>query len=63
MVQTNSPCVGLEQDENRVELNLANGDRIQGDALIGADGIHSTVRRTLLGPIDRNSPDIWRGAA
>jgi len=63
IVHTNSPCVGFEQDENRVELQLANGDRIQGDALIGADGIHSMVRRTLFGP-DR--PQFtgylaWRG--
>ena len=30
---------------------FASGDRIRADVLIGADGIHSTVREVLFGPL------------
>ena len=35
---------------DRVEARFANGATVEADALIGADGIHSTVRRVLFGP-------------
>ncbi len=35
---------------DRVEAEFDNGKRVAADALIGADGIHSTVRRLLFGP-------------
>jgi salicylate hydroxylase len=35
---------------DRVEAEFENGERITTDALIGADGIHSTVRELLFGP-------------
>jgi salicylate hydroxylase len=35
---------------SRVEAEFDNGERITADVLIGADGIHSTVRRILFGP-------------
>src|SRR5215467_14415224 len=35
---------------DRVEAAFENGERITTDALIGADGIHSTVRELLFGP-------------
>jgi salicylate hydroxylase len=37
---------------NRVEAAFENGEYIATDALIGADGIHSTVRELLFGPAD-----------
>jgi salicylate hydroxylase/6-hydroxynicotinate 3-monooxygenase len=33
-----------------VTLAFADGERIHADAVIGADGVHSLVRETLLGP-------------
>ncbi len=42
-------CVGFTQSAKGVSLALANGARIVGDAIIGADGIHSAVRQTLFG--------------
>ncbi len=35
---------------DRVEARFANGATAEADLLIGADGIHSTVRRVLFGP-------------
>jgi salicylate hydroxylase len=35
---------------DRVEAEFENGERITADVLVGADGIHSTVRRLLFGP-------------
>jgi salicylate hydroxylase len=39
----------VEQDANGAALVLENGARIEADVVIGADGIHSVVRRTLFG--------------
>jgi salicylate hydroxylase len=35
---------------DRVEARFANGAVVEADVLVGADGIHSTVRRALFGP-------------
>jgi salicylate hydroxylase len=40
---------GFEQDGFGVTLLLGDGRRVRGDVLIGADGVHSQVRRTLFG--------------
>jgi salicylate hydroxylase/6-hydroxynicotinate 3-monooxygenase len=42
--------VGLEQGERQVTLAFADGTRVQADAVIGADGVHSVVRDILIGP-------------
>ena len=41
---------GLVDDGDRVEAQFENGARISADVLVGADGIHSAVRRILFGP-------------
>jgi salicylate hydroxylase len=43
-------CVGIEQNSDGVTVTFANGATASADILIAADGIHSTVRRILLGP-------------
>jgi salicylate hydroxylase len=43
-------CVDVRQDGGRVVTKFDNGVEIEADALIAADGIHSTVRRILRGP-------------
>jgi len=43
-------CVGVRQNADKVEMEFENGATATADALIAADGIHSTVRRILLGP-------------
>ena len=44
--------VAVADHGDRVEAEFANGKRIAAEALVGADGIHSTVRQVLFGPAD-----------
>jgi salicylate hydroxylase len=41
--------VGVTDRGDRVEASFENGARVTADLLVGADGIHSTVRAALLG--------------
>jgi 2-polyprenyl-6-methoxyphenol hydroxylase-like FAD-dependent oxidoreductase len=41
---------GFADHDDGVELRFANGARVTVGVLVGADGIHSTVRGTLFGP-------------
>jgi salicylate hydroxylase len=41
---------GLVDRGDRVEAQFENGARVDVDVLVGADGIHSAVRRALFGP-------------
>ena len=49
-VHLGKKLVGLEQDDIGVELSFADGTTAQAEAVIGADGLHSTTRALLLGP-------------
>jgi salicylate hydroxylase len=62
-IHLNAAATGCEQDGTRVRLLLEGGDAIEGDALIGADGVHSAIRQTLFGPDDRRFSGLiaWRG--
>jgi salicylate hydroxylase len=61
-VHVGSRCIGLEQDARGVTLSLENGDRVGGDALIGAEAcIRASARRcTAAGALP--SPGSWPGA-
>ena len=48
-VHVGARCIGFEQDADGVTLLLENGERVRGDALIGADGVHSRIREQLFG--------------
>jgi salicylate hydroxylase len=56
-------CVGFEASTKRVTAAFENGERAQGDVLIGADGIHSIVRQTLFGADKAEFTGFmaWRG--
>jgi salicylate hydroxylase len=41
--------VGVTQSDDRVGVNFENGERIEVDVLVGADGVHSAVRGAVLG--------------
>ena len=53
----------FEQDDNGVTLHFADGSTTTGDVLIGADGIHSTVRGQMFGAeLPRYTGNVaWRG--
>jgi salicylate hydroxylase len=42
-------CVGLAQHANTVEVKFHNGLSVDADLVVGADGIHSTIRGLILG--------------
>jgi salicylate hydroxylase len=42
-------AVGVTQSAEGMTLHLADGGSATGDAVIGADGVHSTIRRGLFG--------------
>jgi salicylate hydroxylase len=56
-------CVGVSQNDDRVEVRFASGDTADAAFVIGADGIHSNVRECLF---DVDRPEFtgcvaWRG--
>ncbi len=42
------PCVRFEQGPNKLTTHFANGEADTADLLIGADGIHSVIRKQML---------------
>jgi len=62
-IQLGAKVAGLDQSGEQVRLRLQDGETVQGDALVGCDGVHSPVRQGLFGP---DKPDFtgtiaWRG--
>ena len=60
----NMKCISFEADEHKVKAKFQNGETIEGSCLIGADGIHSIVRKTLFpneGPPSYQGINMWRG--
>ncbi|WP_051791294.1 FAD-dependent oxidoreductase [Amycolatopsis jejuensis] len=55
--------VGVEESAGGVTCRFSNGQVVHGDLLIGADGIHSVVRRSLFGEREFSSDGLvrWRG--
>jgi salicylate hydroxylase len=43
---------GFERDGEGVRLLLADGSTAEGDVLVGADGVHSAIRRALLPDVE-----------
>lgn len=60
-----SHVAGFEADADGVTVRLQDGTELRGRALVGADGIHSQVRATLLGevPLRYAGYTCWRGIA
>jgi salicylate hydroxylase len=48
-VHLDADVVGVGQDVGGVRARLADGREFHGDALIAADGVHSTIRNAVLG--------------
>ena len=47
IIHPGKKLVGLDQAAGRVTLSFADGSRATADAVIGADGVHSTVREII----------------
>ena len=58
-----SALTGFEQDGGAVLAHFADGSQAEGDLLIGADGLHSTVRSTLVPSLKPQYAGYvaWRG--
>lgn len=56
-------CTGFEQENGRVQVRFDNGDEIEADVLVGADGVHSVVRAGLSSParLRYRGYTNWRG--
>ena len=62
-IRLNARCTGFDDNSTGVTLYLSNADTVAGDALIGADGVHSRIRNALVGD---DKPEFtgcmaWRG--
>lgn len=64
-IRSGAKVASFRQDEEGVQAVLTDGTVEHGDLLIGADGLHSAVRRELLGdkPPRYNGYIAWRGQA
>ena len=50
VVHLDHRCVALTQHADHVEVQFHNGTIADADLVVGADGIHSTVRSVIVGP-------------
>ena len=48
-LRVNSAVTGYDQDDSSITANLKGGEKVTGELLVGADGLHSAVRAKLVG--------------
>ena len=62
-IRLNAKAVGFEQDEHGVRVLFQDGSSATGDALIGADGLHSKIRQAAFGVAPGTFTGVvaWRG--
>ena len=62
-ITLNAKAESFEESSAGVTLSLADGSKIKGDVLIGADGIKSAIRAQILGetPVSYTGDVAWRG--
>ncbi|WP_225712467.1 FAD-dependent monooxygenase [Bradyrhizobium semiaridum] len=58
-----SRCTGFDEDRGGIWLRLGDGERLHGDAVVGADGVHSEIRRQIGGDMKPYFTGVaaWRG--
>jgi salicylate hydroxylase len=50
VVRLGQRCVGFAQDDRRAVVRFDTGVRVEADVVVGADGIHSTLQRSVVEP-------------
>jgi 2-polyprenyl-6-methoxyphenol hydroxylase-like FAD-dependent oxidoreductase/acetyl esterase/lipase len=62
-VRTGSRIVAFEETGRDVRVELAGGEEVRGDLLVGADGLRSATRRQLMGEREARFTGVvvWRG--
>ena len=50
IIRLDSRCESLDTSGSRPSVILPNGERVEGDIVVGADGVHSRVRAEIVGP-------------
>jgi salicylate hydroxylase len=62
-VRTGSRVVAFEETARDVRVELADGEEVRGDLLVGADGLRSATRKLLMGEREARFTDVvvWRG--
>ncbi|MGH3206335.1 MAG: alpha/beta hydrolase fold domain-containing protein [Trebonia sp.] len=62
-VRTGSRVVAFEETARDVRVQLASGEEVRGDLLVGADGLASGTRKLLMGEREARFTDVvvWRG--
>lgn len=62
-IELNAKAVSYEESDQGVTLKMADGRLIEGDVLIGADGIKSAIRAQILGQttVSYTGDVAWRG--
>ena len=49
-VRTDYRCIGFEQNDTTARLHFANGETVEADVVIAADGIHSVLQKYVVAP-------------
>ena len=65
VVHMDAACVGFQQDDTGIRAQFADGQEVEGDLLVGADGLHSVIRSQLFGAAKPrySGHTAWRGIA
>lgn len=62
-IRFGTTVTAISQDEDAVQAVLSDGAREEADLLIGADGLHSSVRSMIFGPDERYEYDMGHKVA
>jgi 2-polyprenyl-6-methoxyphenol hydroxylase-like FAD-dependent oxidoreductase len=64
-IRLGARCATVDNGVAAATVVLESGERLDGDVVVGADGLHSRVRDALLGPVPPRCAGyrVWRGVA
>jgi salicylate hydroxylase len=50
IVRTGHRCIGFDQNTDAAQLTFANGETVEADVVVAADGIHSVLQKYVVAP-------------